>query len=90
MYKPVLPSPSRLNLPGPRATRSYAQICYQPGDVLAFGNESRGLPQSMLEQHADRTVRIPIRREVRSLNLSNSVAIVAFEALRQWTAARSH
>src|SRR5687768_5718887 len=67
-----------------KATASYARVHYERGDVLVFGNESQGLPPSLLEAHADRTLRIPIRPEARSLNLSNSVAIVAFEALRQW------
>lgn len=67
-----------------KATASYAAAQYEPGDVLVFGNESQGLPPSMLEAQAERLLRIPIRPEARSLNLSNSVAIVAFEALRQW------
>ncbi len=64
------------------ATRPFTDADYQPGDVMVFGSESRGLPPSLLEQHADRTLRIPIRSEVRSLNLSNSVAIALYEALR--------
>jgi tRNA (cytidine/uridine-2'-O-)-methyltransferase len=71
-----------------KATASYAAVPYEPGDVLVFGNESQGLPPSMLEAQADRLLRIPIRPEARSLNLSNSVAIVAFEALRQWSASK--
>ena len=66
-----------------KATASYAGARYETGDVLIFGNESQGLPTSMLDAHADHTLRIPIRPEARSLNLSNAVAIVAFEALRQ-------
>ena len=68
------------------ATRCYTQVAFQPGDALVFGCESQGLPRSMLDQYRDRTLRIPIRGEVRSLNLSNSVAVVAFEAQRQWEA----
>ena len=64
----------------------YTSIAFQPEDVLVFGSESRGLPASLLDEHRDRTLRIPIRPEVRSLNLSNSVAIACYEALRQWSA----
>jgi tRNA (cytidine/uridine-2'-O-)-methyltransferase len=66
------------------ATRQYTEIQFQRGDVLVFGSESGGLPPSLLEANRDRTLRIPIRPQVRSLNLSNSVAIAAYEALRQW------
>ena len=48
-----------------------------------FGRETRGLPESLLAKHQEACIRIPMRREARSLNLSNSVAIVAYEALRQ-------
>lgn len=65
------------------ATRSYTTVAYERGDVLVFGSESQGLPPAMLEAHRDRTLRIPIRAAARSLNLSNSVAIVLFEGLRQ-------
>jgi tRNA (cytidine/uridine-2'-O-)-methyltransferase len=66
------------------ARRSYLDVAYQPGDVLVFGRESSGLPESLLAEHAERTLRIPIRPQVRSLNLSNAVAVVCYEALRQW------
>lgn len=66
------------------ARRSFLEPSYERGDVLVFGSESRGLPESLLAAHAERTLRIPIRDAVRSLNLSNSVAIAAYEALRQW------
>lgn len=64
------------------ATRSYLEIAYQPGEVLVFGSETAGLPPSLLKQ-PQRNLRIPTRPQVRSLNLSNSVAIVAYEAMRQ-------
>jgi tRNA (cytidine/uridine-2'-O-)-methyltransferase len=64
------------------ATQSYLNVTYKFGDVLVFGSETAGLPPSMLKQ-TDRNLRIPTRPQVRSLNLSNSVAIVAYEALRQ-------
>ncbi|MFM8709302.1 MAG: tRNA (cytidine(34)-2'-O)-methyltransferase, partial [Planctomycetia bacterium] len=66
------------------APRSYTEVAYRRGDVLVFGNEARGLPQSLLEAHADRLLAIPARPQVRSLNLSNCAAIVAYEAIRQW------
>jgi len=62
---------------------SYTQVEYQPGDVLIFGSETAGLPESIHEQYRERMLRIPIRPEVRCLNLSNSVAIAAYEAVRQ-------
>jgi tRNA (cytidine/uridine-2'-O-)-methyltransferase len=66
------------------ATRSYADAHYEKGDILVFGNESAGLPPSILDPGAPRALRIPIREQARSLNLSNAVGIVTFEALRQW------
>lgn len=66
------------------ATQHYTDVRYEPGDVLVFGSESQGLPPSMLAEHRERTLRIPIRPEARSLNLSNSVAIAVFEARRQF------
>ncbi len=66
------------------ATQLYTGVRFQSEDVLVFGCESQGLPPSLLAEHAERTLRIPIRPEARSLNLSNSVAIAAFDAARQW------
>ncbi|HEV3417583.1 MAG TPA: tRNA (cytidine(34)-2'-O)-methyltransferase [Pirellulales bacterium] len=65
------------------ATRIYTEPQFAKGDVFVFGSESQGLPKSLLEAYPDRALRIPIRPQVRSLNLSNSVAIAAYEALRQ-------
>ena len=62
----------------------YTDVRYEPGDVLVFGSETHGLPPSLLAAHPDRCLRIPIRPQARSLNLSVSVAIVGFEALRQF------
>jgi len=64
--------------------RSYTDANFQRGDVLVFGCESQGLPATLLEAHPDQSLRIPIREAARSLNLSNSVAIAAYEAVRQW------
>ena len=66
-----------------KAPRSYAEASYGPDDFLIFGQETRGLPENLLERVYDRCVRIPMRAQARSLNLSNSVAIVLYEALRQ-------
>ncbi len=65
------------------ASLIYTEAVFQPGDALVFGPESRGLPRSWLAERPDRTLRIPIRPEARSLNLSSAVAIVLYEALRQ-------
>jgi tRNA (cytidine/uridine-2'-O-)-methyltransferase len=67
-----------------RATRSYTGVAYRRGDVLVFGAESKGLPRDLTTAHADTLLTIPSRPQVRSLNLSNCAAIVAYEALRQW------
>ena len=66
-----------------KAPRSYCEAAYRDGDFLFFGRESRGLPEELLAREYERCVRIPMRPEARSLNLSNSVAIVLYEALRQ-------
>lgn len=61
----------------------YDQVCYPENAYLFFGRETKGLPEDLLHEHYDTTVRIPMFAEARSLNLSNSVAIVLYEALRQ-------
>ena len=66
-----------------KAPRSYAQTDYPDGCFLLFGKETKGLPEDFLEAHYEETVRIPMRSEARSLNLSNAVAITVYEALRQ-------
>ena len=66
-----------------RAKRPYTEVTFRPGDGLVFGPESRGLSKAWIDSQADRAVRIPIRREARSLNLSNAVAVGLFEAVRQ-------
>ena len=65
------------------ATRSYLDADLQPGDALVFGKESVGLPPAMVERYSTRAWGIPMSGGVRSLNLSNAVAIVLFEALRR-------
>lgn len=66
-----------------KASQSYDMISYSDDVYLIFGKETAGLPQDILDSHADRCVRIPMRSEARSLNLSNAVAVVVYEACRQ-------
>lgn len=66
-----------------KAAKSYTDAAYQDGDFLVFGKESRGLPETLLSAHYEQCIRIPMRPDFRSLNLSNAVAVVAFEAMRQ-------
>jgi len=68
------------------AAKRYTDACFSDGDVLVFGSESQGLPTTMLAAGGDRCLRIPIDPHARSLNLSVSVAVIAFEARRQWQA----
>ena len=65
-----------------KAKKSYTQVSFSVGDVLVFGSESQGLPAEMLAS-GSRCLRIPTRDDVRSLNLSNAVAVASYEALRQ-------
>ncbi len=74
--------PKRLLAFSTKGAVSYAATAYRPGDALLFGPESRGLPERVLEG-ADAVLRLPMRAGSRSLNLSNAVAVVVFEAWRQ-------
>ena len=64
--------------------RAYTDITYEPGGYLLFGKETKGLAPEILTRYPDTTFRLPMRAEARSLNLSNSVAVVVYETLRQW------
>ena len=66
-----------------KAPRAYAEASFADGSYLMFGKETRGLPEELLVEHPERCLRIPMREGARSLNLSNSVAVTVFEALRQ-------
>ena len=67
-----------------RGDLAYSEPDYQAGDVLLFGPETRGLPQAVLaDKRINHTLRIPMKQDSRSLNLSNAAALVSFEALRQ-------
>ena len=74
---------ARLWLFTKRAERAYSDVEYSPDDYLVFGCESVGLPKSITAKFSGRLLRIPIRDEVRSLNLATSAGIVLYEALRQ-------
>jgi len=71
------------------AAHGYSDVRFEPGDVLVFGSETQGLPQSLLQGNLERCLRIPMQPNARSLNLAVSVAVIAFEAKRQWTQNRS-
>lgn len=66
-----------------KATRSYSDVSYPSDAFLVFGKETKGLPTELIAANPTRAVRIPMRPLLRCLNLSNSVAIAAYEALRQ-------
>jgi tRNA (cytidine/uridine-2'-O-)-methyltransferase len=77
-------SPSRLFALSTKGCRRYTEVIYQPEDAFLFGPETRGLPLALLEQLGMSSVlRIPMHPNNRSLNLSNAVAIVVYEAWRQ-------
>jgi tRNA (cytidine/uridine-2'-O-)-methyltransferase len=76
--------PSRVFALSTRGTRRYDQPRYQPGDAFLFGPETRGLPQDVLDAlPPEQRLRLPMRPDNRSLNLSNTVAVVVFEVWRQ-------
>ena len=66
-----------------KAPQTYTEVSYAPDCYIMFGKESAGIPEDILVQHQDTSIRIPMIGDIRSLNLSNSVAIVLYEALRQ-------
>lgn len=66
-----------------KAPRCYAEAEFEEGCYLFFGKETKGLPEDFLEAHRDACIKIPMRQDARSLNLSNAVAITVFEAMRQ-------
>ncbi len=66
-----------------KARRAYTHVAYEPDCYLMFGTESAGIPEELLVEHEETCIRIPMIGEMRSLNLSNAVAIVLYEALRQ-------
>jgi len=75
--------PSRIWYATTKAKRLYCEADFGPDDYIMFGKESAGIPEEILVDHEETCIRIPMGYNIRSLNLSNAVAIVLFEALRQ-------
>lgn len=67
-----------------KARHVHSEVKYPDGCFLVFGKETAGLPEDLLLKNPETTVRLPMREEARSLNLANSVAVGAYEVLRQW------
>ncbi|MDO4452134.1 tRNA (uridine(34)/cytosine(34)/5-carboxymethylaminomethyluridine(34)-2'-O)-methyltransferase TrmL [Faecalimonas sp.] len=66
-----------------KAKNVYTDVSYEPDCYIMFGKESAGIPEEILVEHQEESIRIPMSHDIRSLNLGNSVAIVLYEALRQ-------
>lgn len=79
----IVRRPPRLWYATTKAKRLYCEAEFGPDDYIMFGKESAGIPEEILVDHEDSCIRIPMGFHIRSLNLSNAVAIVLFEALRQ-------
>ncbi len=76
-------NPERIYMATTKARKTYADVIYEDGAYIMFGKESAGIPEELLVNNKDNSIRIPMYGDSRSLNLSNSVAIVLYEALRQ-------
>lgn len=74
---------ARIYMATTKAKKAYTQVAYKENDFIMFGRESAGIPEEILVKYEETSVRIPMIGEIRSLNLSNSVAIMLYEALRQ-------
>lgn len=74
---------ARIYMATTKAQKVYTEASYEPDCYLMFGKESAGIPEEILVNYQNDCIRIPMMGEIRSLNLSNSVAIVLYEALRQ-------
>lgn len=66
-----------------KAKHTYTEVSYEPDSYIMFGKESAGIPEDILVNHPETSIRIPMIGDIRSLNLGNSVAIILYEALRQ-------
>ena len=66
-----------------KASKRYTDVAFKDGDFLVFGKETKGLPEHVVFDNPDTALRIPMAKDLRSLNLSNTVALVLYEALRQ-------
>ena len=74
---------ARIYMATTKGQHVYTEVNYEPDCYIMFGKESAGIPEEILVKHPDNCIRIPMLSEIRSLNLSNSVAVVLYEALRQ-------
>ncbi|NDL66759.1 tRNA (cytidine(34)-2'-O)-methyltransferase [Anaerotalea alkaliphila] len=74
---------ARIHMATTKATNTYADVAYRESDFLMFGRESSGIPEEILLGNKENCIRIPMLPSIRSLNLSNAVSIVVYEALRQ-------
>lgn len=74
---------ARIYMATTKAPNIYTEVAYEPDCYIMFGPESRGIPEEILVDHQETCVRIPMWGETRSLNLSNSVSVILYEALRQ-------
>ncbi len=82
-WQKIVPDFNRAFFFSKKATRPYYNVDYRPGDWLVFGKETKGLSDEILSQHGAQAVQIPMYGPIRSLNLSNAVAVAVYEALRQ-------
>ena len=73
---------ARIYMASTKAPNLYTEVDYEPDCYIMFGKESGGIPEEILLEHQEDAIRIPMLNDIRSLNLSNSVAIVLYEALR--------
>ena len=74
---------ARIYMATNKARKAYTEVEYEGNDFIMFGKESAGIPEEILVKYEETSVRIPMIGEIRSLNLSNSVSIILYEALRQ-------
>ncbi len=74
---------ARIYMATTKAKQIYSEVSYQADDYIMFGKESAGIPEEILVNYKETCIRIPMKSNIRSLNLSNSVAVVLYEALRQ-------
>lgn len=77
------PGATKIYMATTKGHHTYDEVSYGPDDYIMFGKETAGIPEEILVNYEDTCVRIPMNESIRSLNLSNSVAIVLYEALRQ-------
>ncbi|MEE3467629.1 MAG: tRNA (cytidine(34)-2'-O)-methyltransferase [Eubacterium sp.] len=79
----IIDKEPRIYMASTKAKHVYSDVTYEDDCYVMFGKESAGIPEEILVEHEDTAIRIPMAGDIRSLNLSNSVAIVAYEVMRQ-------